>query len=78
MEKWNSKRAKELGVDADLLTAVNVAVKKGRDQIARAAETQGEHTVQFRRELEDSGLTRMEILYESSEDGLLLRDDAFF
>jgi len=29
-------------------------------------------------ELEDSGLTRMEILYDSSEGGIQLRDDAFF
>lgn len=35
MEKWNSKRAKELGVDADLLAAVNVAVKAGRAAMAQ-------------------------------------------
>ena len=64
MEKWNSKRAKELGVDADLLAAVNVAVKKGREQLSRAAESAGEHTVQFRKELENSGLK----LYMFSSD----------
>lgn len=35
MEKWNSKRAKELGVDGDLLAAVNVAVKAGRAAMAQ-------------------------------------------
>lgn len=64
MEKWNSKRAKELGVDADLLAAVNLAVKKGREQLSRAAETTGEHTIQFRKELENSGLK----LYMFSSD----------
>lgn len=29
MEKWNSKKAKELGIDENLLNAVNVVVKAG-------------------------------------------------
>ena len=33
MEKWNSIKAKELGFDANLLNAVNVAVKVGRQEL---------------------------------------------
>lgn len=33
MEKWNSKKAKELGIDENLLNAVNVVVKAGRQEL---------------------------------------------
>lgn len=33
MEKWNSKKANELGIDENLLKAVNVAVKAGRHEL---------------------------------------------
>ena len=33
MEKWNSKIAKELGIDENLLNSVNVAVKAGRKEL---------------------------------------------
>jgi len=33
MEKWNSKIAKELGIDENLLNSVNVAVKAGRQEL---------------------------------------------
>lgn len=56
MEKWNSERAKELGIDADLLAAVNVAVKKGREQLTALGEYHSPLTMQFRKELQESGL----------------------
>ena len=35
MEKWNSRKARELGMNAELLNAVNAAVKAGRQELTR-------------------------------------------
>ena len=51
MEKWNSQRAKELGVDADLLAAVNVAVKAGRAAMAQQMMDTESHLYLLRRAL---------------------------
>ena len=35
MEKWNSRKARELGMNPELLNAVNAAVKAGRQELTR-------------------------------------------
>jgi len=38
MEKWNSTKARELGINPDLLQAVNSVVKAGRKELSRLAD----------------------------------------
>ena len=37
MEKWNSRKASELGMNPELLNAVNIVVKAGRQELTRLA-----------------------------------------
>jgi hypothetical protein len=39
MEKWNSRKAGELGMNPELLSAINVAVKRGREGLTRLHES---------------------------------------
>ena len=64
MEKWNSKIAKELGVDTDLLAAVNVAVKAGRVAMEQKKLDTENHLYLLRRaltQLHEKGVKLYEI-----------------
>lgn len=56
MEKWNSKIARELGLEEQIVDAVNVAVRHGRQQMHAARKLVGPLTIQFRKDLVSSGL----------------------
>lgn len=69
MEKWNSKRAKEFGVDKDLLAAVNVAVKEGRNSITSKTKYSFEGRLYLLRkelkQLQEEGVNLYEVnMYE--------------